>query len=425
MGIIKRKPEEFRFKDNIEAEGYNTERSVDNRKETPMQRNVSQGRAIAEKMHSTIDRSKDKRLGDYSTGVIASTSVSKFQNDNYNSIGKQSSSNISSSIKDFKPSNTMQYPNNPNFEYKDSPSQTLQLRSHSRGKPDYEIPKTKNFFASEITPAPTYTQSYLTPSESLKKQNDGIQSSHDLSTQKPASYSQLSSQLNLPPKLIYPQTQTSQKHLIHDIEQSPQVINSPTQPLSLNSTLRSAQLKSPISLPPEMINPLIPPKSYQEQESSDSVQNTPTSPGPRMPSIPDPQVESLKVKITELESSNSQLTDKCRVMAADLKDLRKVNSQLKQALEAVQTKDLAFEKMKRDREKLEKSLEEKKVEYSRVKEDVETFKNEFIEVARFIKAHVKPNWVVRNVYAAELPERTDVYQRDEIGDHQHRKVADR
>lgn len=375
LGIAKKKTQEFKFKETEMEQVYQSDRSGLDRKE-PAPRHVSQGRgvAVAEKIQSTINRSIDKRLGGYGNGVLSSTSMGKFQTDNYSSINKQSTNNLSSTLKEFGPTTPSNYhQGSPMNESKDSPSQPLQLRSHSRGRPEDD--KQKYFFNNTNPMVPSYTQSSISATDLGKKPSETYVNTTEASTPKQASYSQLASYSNLPPKQLYPLLQNSQQSPVYEIHQqvmgspyqpqTPPQVSNPPQPVSLSSTLKSA-LTPTQSTPPEM------PKA------------TDTAPGPR-------QDQS---RIAELEAANEALEHKNSVMAKDLKDLKKVNSQLKAAIESLQNKDSAFEKMKRDRERIEKELEEKKLETNRIKEDYEVLKNEVIEVARFIRTNLKPNWVV-------------------------------
>lgn len=389
LGIVKKKPQELRFKE-ADQEGYVSERGINERRDLGP-RNVSQGRGVAEKINSTIDRSRDKRIGGYGTGVLSSTSMGKFQTDSYTSINKQSSNNLSSTMKDFLPSTPGQYPGSPIHEVKESPQQPLQLRSNSRGRPEDEKQK---FLFTNVTPVPSYTQSVISASDLPKKQNDGFSSPTDTSTQKQHSYSQLGPYSNLPPKQLYPLLQNSQQTPVYEqpvITSSHQLIQPQpiSQPLSLSSTLKSPIVPQHIPYP-----------DIQKQEL-DTEQ--PTSPGPRSNPLQD-QLTAMKARVSELETNNTSLENKNSVMAKDLKELKKINSQLKAAIESLQSKDSAFEKMKRDREKLEKEVEEKMLECNKIKEEYEGLKNEFIEIARFIRSNVKPNWVVMFLNLAKFSE---------------------
>ena len=94
LGLAKRKPQEFKFKESPENEGFVSERMADEKRDY-IPRNVSQGRGVAEKINTTIDRSRDKQLGGYGNSMLASTSMGKFQTDSYTSVTQKSTSNLS------------------------------------------------------------------------------------------------------------------------------------------------------------------------------------------------------------------------------------------------------------------------------------------------------------------------------------------
>ena len=400
LGLVKRKPQDLKFKENMEGEGYVSERGIDERRDQP-QRQFSQGRGVAEKIQSTMERSREKKLGGYSTSILASTSMGKFQTDTYSTSSKQSATNLANPMKEFKHSSTMNLTGSPTYDHKDMPSQTLQLRSQSRGRPEDDPQNHQKTFFNQGNVIQGYSHSVISSSQIPKKTSDGFSSPSDLSTQKPASHSQLGSYSNLPPKQLYPLLQNSQQSPVYEQQQtsSPQHagVASPSQPLSLASTLKSG-LNKPSGIAGDTSSQSFTPKNIHDLDLPDNLSPSPMSPapGPRFPPTQDPLVPSLKAKITDLENTNSSLENKCSIMAKDLKDLRKQNDKLKAAIESLQSKDAVLEKMKREREKNEKEMEERMLDFNRIKEDYEALKNEVVEIARFIRSNLKPNWVVRS-----------------------------
>ena len=115
--------------------------------------------------------------------------------------------------------------------------------------------------------------------------------------------------------------------------------------------------------------------------------------------------KNLKAKVVDLEKSNDMLEKKCQVMQQAVKELKKENTKLKAALEGFRGKDAIIENLTTEKENFEKELEERKGEASRAVEGYEALKNEILDLARFIRSQVRPNWVVNSIYLAKFPKR--------------------
>lgn len=433
QGLVKNKPQEFKFKETAELEGFASSRNNLDKSDNG-QRNLSQGRAIAEKISTAADRSRDKRIGggvgNSSSGLLVSTSMGKFQPEVYHASQK-SSSNLGSTMTGYKHSNTMQYIGSPSNDHKDSAHQPLQLRSLSKGRSAEEEKKLpKNHYFNYTLGSPTYANKFISNSEISPKTPQEYIATGDASAQKQFSKVATTPYSNLPPKQLYPLLQNSQQSPVY--EDSPQQGHQqvPT-PISLNSTLRSnlGQV-SPTPAASSMGFTYQPKSQFVEQEPDIVIA------GEDYAQISSPQIgktsvsghvietqeksmkinnqtsdlsqghltliSNLKTQLTEMESNNQSLEKKVQVLQQSTKELKKENTMLKNALETFRDKELDFEKLKKVMERNEKEMQERLLETKKWKEDYEILKNEILEIARFIRSNIKRDWVVITSYCSQV-----------------------
>ena len=89
------------------------------------------------------------------------------------------------------------------------------------------------------------------------------------------------------------------------------------------------------------------------------------------------------------------------VLSQAVKDLKKENNRLKTGLEAAAEKCAEVDKYCREIERLQreadtktKEIEERKMEAKGHEADCIHFKNQFIELARYIRSNIKEKWMV-------------------------------
>lgn len=428
LGIGKKPVQEvqIQFKDSSPAQGFNTDRYREDHKEG-MSRNVSQGRGVAQKITTTADRSRDRRLGGGNSGLMSSTSMGKFQSEAYSTTQK-STSNLVLNSPGLKHAQTMNLPSTPIMDKGDYNSQTLNLRSLSKGKPESDQTRAKNNYFNYTGGSPAYTSGGISSSDLSNKVLDGSTTPGENLSQKIYSKSLISSASNAPPKQLYPLLQNSQQTPVYEDSPSPQLHHPLATPTSLSSTLRS-QMYLPQPSPadptpasftttvsPDLIHqqglqtpPLRPPSS-QDSPPQYSQSQAHLNPHPQsstrqhQPSIDHQStgqsliINNLKAKIDDIEKSKDAIESKYQVMQQAMKELKKENTKLKAAVETFRGKDTLIAKLKEDCEKMQKELSERKSEVGRTGDGYEALKSEILDLARFIRSQIKPTWVVSYFY---------------------------
>lgn len=398
------------------------DRYADEKREA-MPRNVSQGRGVAQKISTTADRSRDKRLDGGNSGILSSTSMGKFQIDTYN-VTQKSATNLMHHSPVLQHAQTINIPSSSYIEKADSPNPPLQLRSLSKGRTEIEQHKLKNNYFNYTAASPIYSASAISNTDLSKKIPDEYGSPGE-STAHKYTKSQISSQSQLPPKQLYPLLQSSQQSPEYEIAPPAKSTHHPlATPTSLSSTLRSQQGHQSASHTYTHTH-----QHTQHVDHSQDHSYPHQSPQPsridddRREHTPEGQMtlttdnhglqssanmmlaKNLKAKVVDLEKSNDMLEKKCQVMQQAVKELKKENTKLKAALEGFRGKDAIIENLTTEKENFEKELEERKGEASRAVEGYEALKNEILDLARFIRSQVRPNWVVNSIYLAKFPKR--------------------
>lgn len=342
-----------------------------------MPRNLSQGRVVAQKISTIAGRSKDRRLGEVSTNVLSSTSLGKFQSEVYSETQNSNTKIEGSSPSGLKYAHTMNLQSSPLYDNKDSPSQPAHIRSFSKGNQEAELSKSKNNYFNYTSGSPLYTPSGISNSEVSRKFTDEFSTPITSPPHPNNSKSQINSYPTLPSQQL--------SELFHQSS------------LQSASEDKSSSPHTHTQTPAMFQDPLTPPHPHTD---TDGIVDDGTG---GLPGMANDEKEAYRAKCESLEVSHGMLDQKCKVMQQAVKELKRENAKLRSALEATRGKDAVMEKMKREREKMEKELGEKIAEVEKIGESYETLKNEILELARFIRSQVRPSWVVNYYNIAKLP----------------------
>lgn len=460
LGLIKKKPlADIKFKEQVEPE---TERTLDRREteKRDLQRNLSQGRAIADKISSTVSKTSSRHIQSGNGGLMSSTSVGKYFSENSSqqfnaskTTGNFNNANNFSQTMKITTSAVEQI--SPTGDKKEYTGHSLQLRSASRGREEDEQNRLKNKAIAEYNSTNTYASPVMTSSD-LSRRNTQDLTKH-LDERKGLTGSQINNYIsntptitNLPPKQLYPLVSTQAQSNI--TMSDPPIHHHVFAAMSNNQaggyqsgikaqtelygqTANMSDLSSPILTPHTSSTPqqfAFQPQSsptYQDGQSGGQTQipgtvSQSSNSSARLPKPTQPNqttnfqyqqvqpIQSLSqppsnhdqtsiARIGELERQLSDSEHRNSVLSQAVKDLKKENNRLKTGLEAAAEKcgemdkfSTEIERLERELETRRKELDEKKMEVNGIQADCALFKNQFIELARYIRANIKENWMV-------------------------------
>lgn len=105
--------------------------------------------------------------------------------------------------------------------------------------------------------------------------------------------------------------------------------------------------------------------------------------------------QGLESRLAESERANKEWERKKELIIEDMKSLKTENKKLSTSLDYHNSKAQAFEKMKKERERLELDNQELLLSIEKMQEETTVMKGEVFNLAKLIKSVIKPDFVVR------------------------------